>query len=393
MAERKYSRAGSVVFVGNRGGAIRAARALNLQIHLIDKKEPTAFVRKSLASFEAVENLRNEAEVRRAAERAIGRGAAPGAVLALTESAVVSAAQLREKWKCPGLSVAQAHTFSNKSAMKEAVIRAGVKCTPWKVITAADTCESLVAEFGLPLVLKEVANSGSRGTVIAHDEASLRAAWAAGSRVGGLAEAFIDGLEMSVESIVHGGNIVFTNFTEYYINQWANIVPGTVAPEIERAAQALNVKVIQTLGLRDGITHLEFYWTKDGIVFGEIAARPPGGYLMELIHVAYGFNPWTAWLQAELSETPEVQTKPQAYAGVLLFHPGEGVVESIAGLEWAIKQPKEKFSLRLNPGDRVDARLGTGQNKGEVIVSGSTRAEVAGWLDNFAREIRIIVNP
>ena len=37
---------------------------------------------------------------------------------------------------------------------------------------------------------------------------------------------------------------------------------------------------------------MEVFLGEEGPVFGEIAARPPGGYLMDLIPRAYGFDPW-----------------------------------------------------------------------------------------------------
>ena len=33
-----------------------------------------------------------------------------------------------------------------------------------------------------------------------------------------------------------------------------------------------------------------------GLLFGEIALRPPGGYIMNAMHHAYGFDPWAAFV-------------------------------------------------------------------------------------------------
>lgn len=53
----------------------------------------------------------------------------------------------------------------------------------------------------------------------------------------------------------------------------------------------MNHQVIKALNIKWGLTHLEYYGDRNGELFGEIALRPTGGYIMELIKCAYDFDP------------------------------------------------------------------------------------------------------
>jgi hypothetical protein len=123
---------------------------------------------------------------------------------------------------------------------------------------------------------------------------------------------------------------------------------------------------------------MELFLTDGGPVFGEIAARPPGGYLMDLMGRAYGFDPWEKLIRLALGETPAFPARADRYAGVWVLHPGAGTVGKIRGLTKARAVPGvRKVVCTLGPGDVVKERLGSGDSKGRIVVEGATNEECA----------------
>lgn len=372
-----------VVLLGRRRGAVRAARRLGLRALVVKDGAPgddpdartwSRPFRDPDAMAALVPELLSVAPVR--------------AVIATTEGSVVPAARLRAALGVDGMDVATAVRCTDKAVMKSAVRAAGVACAD--VVTPDDGLDrdGLVARLGLPLVVKARSSSGSRGLSICREVADVP------DRIddGWMAESWVGGVEMSVESVVVDGEPVFENPTEYLRPGWANVVPAALDDALWQRVRDVDRSVIRALGIRGGVTHLEVFVDGDRVTFGEIAARPPGGHLMDLIARVYGFDPWEALLRTAVREPVEVATTPRGAAGVWLFHPGPGRVRSVQGAALAREMPGvADLVLRVAPGDDVGRRVGVGQEVGHVVVTGADRDETAARLEAAHAAVRIEV--
>jgi biotin carboxylase len=207
---------------------------------------------------------------------------------------------------------------------------------------------------------------------------------------GWLAEARIEGVEMSVESFVRDGAVVFANPTEYIVQRHANLLPAPLTPAELEPVLELNRRALAAAGVVRGITHLELFRTADGPVFGELAARPPGGRLMPLLRRAWGFDPWEAALRLELDEPFAFPERPRRVAGVWILHPGAGTVAGVEGIDAARAVGHvDKVTVRVRPGDRVEEREGSGQDIGAIRASGPDRDTVAEALRRAEACLRI----
>ncbi|MCB1065052.1 MAG: ATP-grasp domain-containing protein, partial [Verrucomicrobiae bacterium] len=352
-----------ILFVGKRQPAIEAARALGCSFSVQDVES---------RSEQATGAFGGTVEASVAAAKKLYHNATPSAVLAVAEGAVPSAAAIREKFGLQGLDPESAQRCHNKLTMKKAVVAAGIPCAPWLETAADTTPEEVVERLGLPVVLKVPISSGGRGVSLCSSVEEVAAALAPGL----LAEEFIAGAEMSVESFRKNNRTLFRNHTRYLVPHWASIVPASESLGDQAAINALAERVHEALGINDGMTHMEIFLTPEGPVFGEIAARPPGGRLMELIGRAYDFDPWRAVLQLSLGETPRFPDQARCFAGVWMLYPDAGVVTKISGLSEARKVPQvARLTCRAKPGREYPARLGTGQSAGEIIVVADTMNE------------------
>jgi len=122
-------------------------------------------------------------------------------------------------------------------------------------------------------------------------------------------EEFVEAEEFTYDTICAGGRVLFENISWYRprpllnkTHEWISPIDITLrdldAPELQ-GGRALGAAVLKALEFRDGFTHMEWYRKADGeVVFGEIAARPPGGRMVDLMNYATDADLFSAWAEA-----------------------------------------------------------------------------------------------
>lgn len=372
-----------LVVVGNRTAAIASAcRLYTRVIQLADHPSKP----RAQDNLSTLEMPRNDSEFAKVAEY-ITRRLQPVGVAALTEGSVVVAARVREALGLDGLGLTSARACTAKGLMKQTMRAAGIRVT--KFVTAAEGLrrDAIIGRLGLPLVLKRERGSGGRELEFVREPGDapefLPDGW--------MAEAFIDGVEMSIESFVSGCEPLFVNFTDYAEPRWANIVPADPSALPVAELLELNRRVIEVLEIERGMTHMEVFLTREGVVFGEIAARPPGGRIMELLELAYGFDPWQALFAVEAGERPSLPAEAQRVAGMRLVHPGPGTVVAVNGRDRLQRQPGlVHLHCFAKPGKTIAMREGAGQAAGYALFAGD-RACVEAGLDCVQDHFEIVV--
>ena len=243
--------------------------------------------------------------------------------------------------------------------------------------------------LGRPVVRKNRKSSGGKTLQIIHRERDL--VLQHGNR--NILEKYVSAPEASIESFINNGNIQFTNITAYHEKGFTNFVPAAFDARLATAVQDLNRSVIEALKIRWGITHLEVYLANEGLLFGEIALRPPGGYIMNAIRHAYDFNPWEAFLAMELDEPFEFPDRPVAYAAVEVLHPGAGTVTAIKGESGVRSHPAMcEFRLKTAPGDRITRRESVGQDTGHLLHASDSPAARLQLHDTLRQQFTIEVD-
>lgn len=350
-----------VLVVGPRAGLLTALRAMGI---------PFAVWSERARSYRDAAHVHVAAitDVVADAERQSNVLAAVGPfthVIAGTEAAVVPAAIARRAVGAryyPHTTVIRCH---DKLHMKRHLAEHGIETTPFLDGDDATDVEDIVARLGTPVVVKARGLSGGRDVSVVHDVASLTP-----ERVRGhILERFVAAPEASVESFINNGDIHFENVTEYRHKGTINVVPGKVDPGVHADMIALNRRVTQALNVRWGMTHLEMYLTENGPLFGEIAVRPPGGYIMDLLELAWGFDAWHAYVAMEIDRAFAFPDAPRGAAAAVVLHPGEGVVTAVDGTDRLRSHPHVvSVRVRVSPGDRVHPRTGVGVDVGRVLL-------------------------
>jgi biotin carboxylase len=287
-------------------------------------------------------------------------------VIPATEKSVVASSLIARKIGAKGIEPITAWRCTDKLLMKNYLSTKSVPMARYQPFKTNQSLKSLGDHLHWPIVAKFRNESGGKGVDIARSPTELEPLLARGR----MFEQFLDCKECSIESLVVNGQIVFTNITEYYKKRHINILPANYDDDTTNQILALNQSVIDALEIKNGMTHLEMYLTEDGPYFGEIAHRPPGGYIMKLIELAYGFCPWRAYLSASMNQKPTVYQKPRCYAAAHVIYPGEGSIASLDLAAWKNLKTRagiQRVKLKVSEGDILGRRISSGQDAGYVI--------------------------
>jgi biotin carboxylase len=276
------------------------------------------------------------------------RGREIDRVLTNWEPLVILAARLRERWGIPGMSVDVVRGFRDKKLMKDRVAAAGLR-TPraFRVRTKREAREA-AERLGYPLVLKPIAGAGSADTYRIGSEAELEAALAKmGHVVEASCEEYIEGEEFTYDTVCIGGKPVFENVAQYLpkpiearSQEWISPIVITVRdltlPHLRRGIE-LGRQVLDALGMGDGFTHMEWFFTPQGeAVFGEIGCRPGGARLVDQMNYTCDIDLFREWARVVCHRRFEAPTTRKYNVGIVFKRAkGRGRITRIVGLdEW-----------------------------------------------------------
>jgi hypothetical protein len=311
-------------------------------------------------------------------------------VIAAVERSVIPASNTRLWFKLKRNPHSLILKCTDKYRMKKYLYEKNIPMTEFcSVVKNELDKEHLIDKFGWPIVCKPRLSSGGRGIEFIQTLEGLFKHKASEYYY----EKAIVGKEGSVESFIHNGEVIFTNITEYFENGHCNKIPGRYSKEILGKIKTLNTAVLQALNIKWGMTHLEFYITEKDIFFGEIALRPPGGFIMDLLGISYGFDPWELFIRVELNLVEsELVTQP-CYGASVIVHPIAGVVKSIKGEDQVKKLVSlRKFKLNIKPQDIVKKREGVGESYGHVFFGHEDPKQIDQDIDTFYSTFKIEIS-
>ncbi|MBB5021190.1 ATP-grasp domain-containing protein [Desulfurispira natronophila] len=197
-----------------------------------------------------------------------------------------------------------------------------------------------------------------------------------------LMESHLDGWEFAVEAWIHNGKIRFLNISEYVTLGYSVFVPAT--PELESWRNKITKeieKLIKAFDIDFGFVHPEYFVTSDGTMyFGEVAYRPPGFKVFELLERVYGFNAYQATILAFDPKTTEEEitsffpreiVDAKGHAGCFGVYPRRRVVNRLEIPEETENHPYfESHELTPPLEETVTKRTAFGTHWGLVYFAG-----------------------
>ena len=214
--------------------------------------------------------------------------ARPSGVLCAGTDAPDVMAAVAQEYRLPGPSVETAFISKNKLRQLEALRQAGVRVPETRIATRAETFISG------DILIKPSTSRGARGVQLYRDgdpipAGAIELAASFGAPV--LAQEWIDGQQLSSESLVQDGEILWTAFADRNYARLEEFAPHVIEDgcdmpsEIpsfhERDWEAMAEEQLQNcvtaIGLQSGVLKGDLVWDGDRIWVIEVACRLSGG--------------------------------------------------------------------------------------------------------------------
>lgn len=384
-----------VLLIGGRVGQLRKARRLGLEVVHVRMQEAAD-----------VDLLRSRVEELHA-ERAFA------AVVGLHELALLPAAMINETLGLGGESVETVELLLDKARMRQRLAARGIGPVASAVGRTTQDLRDFVRAHGLPVVVKPVRESGSLAILPVREEADVEAVVeryrALGEKdwdVGDLAfddsfdyflmEEFLDGPEISVETLSHDGRHVVVAFTDKETGpgfvEVGHSQPSRHPVETLREVARMVAQLLDAVGLHNGPAHTEVKLTSRGPRIVESHNRIGGGRIGDLTEIVHGVDMERHWLGAglgvvePLTESPE----PRGGAAVRVITPEPGRVVEVSGLDDVRADPAcVDVRLEVGPGDVVPPLTWNEDKVGHVIARGDTAAEAIEHSRRLAATIKV----
>jgi hypothetical protein len=359
-------------------------------------------LRESLAGHWRIDDPLDAGQIAGAVQGLSGQLGPVQRLLAVLEQLQVPLAQVREHLGVPGMDVVTARNFRDKAQMKTVLRAAGVPCARHRLAGSAADAQSFAAEVGFPLVVKPPAGAGAKSTFRLDDRGDLTA-WLdtipPSPDRPALIEEFLTGEEGSYDSVMVDGQVVWDSVSDYLPAplevlrhpwmQWVVRLPRDIGGPEYKGIRAVAPTALRALGLRTGLTHMEWFRRPDGTVaVSEVGARPPGAQITSMLCYAHDFDLYTAWARLMVDGTFEPPQRKWAAGTVYLRGQGAGQVKATRGLDTL---PPEVSSLV------VDSRLprpgqpstGSYEGDGYITVRHPDTAVVTRALKTLVTTVRV----
>jgi cysteine synthase A len=307
-------------------------------------------------------------------------------VVTLAEFSTVTAARVAQNAGLPGPGVSAALLARDKIALRRYLAAAGVPGPRFAEVRGPDDIAAFFAATGVrDAVLKPADSAGSTAVVHVRSAAealdSLPAAlrWSFSGRA--ILEELVAGREFSVEATVRDGVATIAAVVEkatlpHGFVECRHVVPADLTWDELVALEREATAVIDALAVECAIVHAEFRLGPSGCVLIEIAVRPAGGLIPDMLKLTTGVDLYRAQAALAVGLAPEpFPARADGFAGVQ-FVTATGTVSREARLEMLLHDHPgvARAGQLVPPGTTIPALDSNGVRAGYVIARAPSRA-------------------
>jgi biotin carboxylase len=301
---------------------------------------------------------------------------------------VPTAAYLNQQLGLNGIVPEVANRFTNKLAMRRGLRGTGVRMPRYAEVRSIREVGELAVDWGYPVVLKPKQSQASVGVHLAETPSDIEQSFPrtmAESTDGCiLVEEFISGPEITVEALSIDGvcSVLAISEKEHYghnrcVARRLAYPPRYSVDLLARISDTAQ-RVVESLGLRDGLSHAEYRIQDDQPYLVEVAARGGGNAIASTIvpHVS-GVDVYRLLLTKLMGEAVVLPSRKQRAAVLEFLDLAPGPIAAVHGIQQVLADEAiADFRLYFEPGDTLDAPENDTARAGYFIALGETRDEV-----------------
>lgn len=274
----------------------------------------------------------------------------------------------------------------NRDRIRElAAQELGIRTAQYAYASSLEELAAVSADIGFPNVVKPVMSSSGKGQSVVTSAQEVTAAWeyallgARGDTPKIIVEEFIDfEIEITLLTIKQwNAPTIFCPPIGHrqergdYQESWQ---PAGISPQQTQAAEAIATKVTDALG-GAGIFGVEFFVTKDEVIFSELSPRPHDTGMVTLI--SQNLNEFELHLRAILGlPIPKIEVFAPAASAVILACDHSKQI-NFANVTQALQEADTDIRLFGKPDSRPYRRMGVALAKGKTTQEARNKAKTA----------------
>jgi biotin carboxylase len=312
-------------------------------------------------------------------------------VTSLTDGGMARAADLAAREALPGPGRAVAGAGHDKAALRALTDGASCRAIRARAVRRESDIWAFFGDGPRQAVLKPADGTGSKSIhlVDSPQTASRQLAEVLARSPDRLAvlEDYLPGDEHSIEVVVRDGRRLHCAVTRKLTSgpphhiELQHVITSDQQASARTGADAFADALIETLGVADCVLHVEAKLTTAGWALIEIAFRPAGGMICELVLRACGINLYEEQIRAALGLPPGPVAAGRRHAGVR-FATGTGRVANMGTMRPVIEPfPSiEHAGTFYSPGLRIEAVSANWWRAGYVL---GTAGDLGTLLDDL----------
>ncbi|MFE2490260.1 ATP-grasp domain-containing protein [Streptomyces mirabilis] len=321
-------------------------------------------------------------------------------VISIAEECLVPAARLNEFLALGGNTATSVRLLKDKHLMRRRLEHTALSPVRTRLVSSPEQAVDFLTILGAPIILKPVTGAGSLNVAKATSADDIFAVWPRiGSRGPILAEEFLVGHEISVESFSYNGehsviSMTSKTLTDNFV-EVGHAMPSGLEHEQWDAVVSLVTDFLRVIGLEEGPCHTEVMLTPGGPRIVESQNRIGGGGIVELLRrsCAYDFLRLAVTVPLGIDPCPT----PPAHrtgAAVRFFQAAPGRILQVRGLEDAMKVEGTTIFDPPKEGNSVP-KLEWSLDKvnGYVIAEGADIHEAVARCEKVIDMVDIVTTP
>jgi len=323
-----------------------------------------------------------------------------GVMTVSVDAAVKTVAVIADTLGLPGIKPSVAQVVTTKAGVRRALVKTGIPSPKFAAVGSVKQLREFTHEVDLPLVVKPVDRSGSRGVSKVYDSSLLEKAFELAKSSSAVQEVLVEecmeGSEHSVECFTYNGKTHVLTISDKiktlppYCVDINLAYPSSLPVKDVEKIEVLVKSAIEVLGIDCGPTHTEVIMTKPGPSILEIHARCGGAHIpSHIVSYVTGVNMIEQCINLSLGLKVDISVTP-AHAAVLRFLlPKPGRVLDIIGTDDVLNKEWVIDLVLFYEAGMMIRGLRDGTDRGGYLIAvGDTVSEAMGRADIAANLIR-----
>jgi biotin carboxylase len=319
-------------------------------------------------------------------------------VVSAGEDGLLPAATVNELLGYGGNPLVAVQRLKDKARLRRCLAEAGLSPVRHQLVSTATELAAFADAVGTAVIVKPVAEGGSKGVSLVSHPARAEAVWrdvVATGREVMLAEEFLSGREVSVEAFSAASRHTVIAITDKQVGssfvETGHSVPAALSDDEYEAAAALTRAVLDAVGLVEGPSHTELMLTGHGPRVIESHNRIGGDRIADLVRAVYAIDLERLTIGVPLGLERWDGAAPEAAGGaaVRFLTPEPGLLTAVR-VPPDGTVPGASATVTVQPGAVIPPVSWSGDRvAGNVFATGRTAAQAIERADTLAAAIAL----